>query len=334
MSEAPFFQTRGVVLVTRDIATLDWPTRAKAAGLTTIATHIRPQEIVDFLATEAGQRFLRQCRDLGLNVEHELHAMDELLPRSLFARNPEMFRQSEDGQRVREDNLCVHSPQALEVIAERAAHFTRLLPSTTGRYFYWGDDGKGWCRCPQCRRLSDSDQALLAEHAILRGVRSVDPRGTLAHLVYHNTLQPPTQVRPEPGIFLEFAPIARRYDRPLADRDARLEPARRTHGEHLDCLEANLAIFGTQGAQVLEYWMDCSRFSGWQRERVAPLPWNREVFLADVGLYAARGIRHVTQFATWLDGWYVEHFGEPPVAEYGAGLCAWRPGPAERGPAP
>ena len=44
-----FLLTRGVVLVTRDIVTLDWPARAKAAGLTTIATHVFPQEVVDFL---------------------------------------------------------------------------------------------------------------------------------------------------------------------------------------------------------------------------------------------------------------------------------------------
>jgi len=326
MTETAFFLTRGVVLVTRDLATLDWPARAKAAGLTTLATHVRPQEIVDFLATEPGQRLLQQCQGLGLQVEHELHAMGELLPRSLFDRNPEMFRMTEDGQRVREDNLCVHSPQALEVVAERTAHFTRLLPATTGRYFYWGDDGRPWCRCPKCRGLSDSDQALVAEHAILGAVRSVDPRGTLAHLVYHNTLKPPTQVRPEPGIFLEFAPIARRYDRPLSDRGAQRQATDMTHGEHLDALDANLAVFGTQGAQVLEYWMDCSRFSGWKRDQVGRLPWNREVFLDDVALYACRGIRHVTQFTAWLDGDYVARFGEPPLAEYGAGLLAQRPG--------
>jgi hypothetical protein len=176
VTEPPVFLTRGVVLVTRDIETLDWPTRAKAAGLTTIATH------------------------------------------------------------------------------------------------------------------------------------------------NHTTLKPPTQIRPEPGIFLEFAPIARRYDRPLSDRAAQRLSTDMTHGEHLDCLDANLAVFGTEGAQVLEYWMDNSRFSGWKRDQVKLLPWNREVFLADIELYAARGIRHVTQFATWLDGWYVEHFGEPPVDEYGAGL--------------
>jgi hypothetical protein len=37
-------------------------------------------------------------------------------------------------------------------------------------------------------------------------------------------------------------------------------------------------------------------------------------------MYAARGMRHVTPFATWLNGGYVEHLGEPPVAEYGTGL--------------
>jgi hypothetical protein len=330
VTERSPFLTRGVVLVSRDIATLDWPSRAKAAGLTTIATHVFPQEIADFLASESGQRFLEQCRTLGLQVEHELHAMGELLPRALFDRNPELFRLDADARRVRDGNLCVSSPAALAVISERAAHFTRLLRSTTGRYFYWGDDGTPWCRCPKCRHLSDSDQALLAEHAILHAVRSVDPRGTLAHLVYHNTLEPPTQIRPEPGIFLEFAPIARRYDRPLSDRSAQRRPTDRTHGEHLDCLDANLAVFGAADAQILEYWLDCSRFSGWRRDQVQPVPWDREVFLDDVALYASRGIRHITQFATWLDGWYVEHFGEPPVAEYGEGLL--HPPPAGQRP--
>jgi len=43
-------------------------------------------------------------------------------------------------------------------------------------------------------------------------------------------------------------------------------------------------------------------------------------------------IRHITQFATWLDGWYVERFGEPPVDGFGARLrdvprAALRPAP-------
>jgi hypothetical protein len=130
-------------------------------------------------------------------------------------------------------------------------------------------------------------------------------------------------VKPKPGIFLEFAPISRRYDRPFAEREAR-PGGGPSHGELLDLLDANLAVFGRAGAQALEYWLDLSRFSGWRREKVQKLPWHREVFLADLKTYAQRGIRHVTSFGAWLDGDYVKRFGEPPIDEYAAGLAGLR----------
>lgn len=315
-----FFLTRGVVLVLRDIQTLDWPTRA--AGLTTIGTHIFPHEVAAFLKTDEGQAFLERCRTLGIQVEHELHAMADLLPRERYDRDPSLFPMNEAGQRVRDYNLCVSSEAALEIVCENAAQYTKLLPSTTGRYFYWMDDGKPMCRCPKCRTLSDSDQALLVENRMLEAVRQVDPRAKLAHLVYATTLLPPQQVPPAEGIFMEFAPISRVYDRPLRYREARLDHSP-SHGELLHHLDANLEVFGPANAQVLEYWLDLSRFSGWKRDNVIPLPWHREVFLDDLKTYAGRGLRHITTFAAWLDGDYVKRFGEPPVEEYGAGLQAF-----------
>jgi len=329
MPTTPFFTTRGVILGTDDLATLDWPQRAQAAGLTTIATHITPSEVADFVATEAGQRFLAQCRDHGLAVEHELHAVSDLLPRALFDRDPTMFRMDEGGHRVREDNLCVHSPAALEVAAENVVRYTRLLPSTTGRYFYWCDDGRPMCRCPDCRGLSDSEQTLLLENHLLRAIRTVDANATLAHIVYHNTLSAPQQVRPDPGVFLEYAPISRQYDRPLRDRSGGL-PGQVGHGELLDHLAANLAVFGSEGAQALEYWLDLSRFSGWKRAQIDRVPWHDEVFRDDLALYAELGIRHVTSFACWIDGDYVARFGEPPLAEYAAGLATVSRGATDR----
>lgn len=322
-----FFLTRGVVLVIRDLQTLDWPARAKRAGLTTIGTHVFPHEVAAFLKTDQGQAFLENCRRLGIQVEHELHALSDLLPRDLFDRDPAMFPMDEDGHRVRDFNLCVSSEPALEIVCENAAKYTELLPSTTGRYFYWMDDGRPMCRCPQCCGLSDSDQALVVENRMLEAIRAVDPRARLAHLAYATTLTPPTQGKPREGIFLEFAPISRRYDQPLRQRETRMGGLKSGDfsygGELLDCLDANLEVFGVEGAQVLEYWLDLSRFSGWRREHVIPLPWNREVFLDDLKTYAARGLRHVTTFAAWLDGDYVARFGEPPVDEYGEGLLSW-----------
>ena len=85
-------------------------------------------------------------------------------------------------------------------------------------------------------------------------------------------------------------------------------------------LDANLAVFPPATAQALEYWLDVSRFSHWNRPAVK-LPWNREVFLADLDTYTARGLRHITTFAAWIDGDYAKRFPDMEfIEEYGAGL--------------
>src|SRR5262249_2249496 len=138
----------------------------------------------------------------------------ELLPRRLFVKSPEFFRMDERGHRNPDTNLCVHSPAVLGIAAENAVRIAEVLRPTTGRYFYWGDDGQPWCRCRQCKSLSGSGQAVLLENPLLRALRRHDPRASLAHLAYLNSLAPPARVRPEPGVFLEYAPIKRRYDIP------------------------------------------------------------------------------------------------------------------------
>ena len=321
-SEA-WFKTRGAVLVVKDMTTFDWPALASKTGLTTLATHIRPGEIATFVQTEAGQRFLDGCQRLGIAVEHELHAMGDLLPRKLFDKDPAMFRMNEKGERLRDFNLCVHSADALEVVAENAVRYTRALRSTTGRYFYWIDDGRPMCRCPKCREFSESDQALLLENRVLRAIRRVDERATLAHLAYATTLEAPKLVKPEPGIFLEYAPIERRYDTPFSQREAKASRGDLTHGRMLDALDTNLAWFGHDRAQVLEYWLDVSRFSGWKREKTMEIPWRDDVFRDDLAAYARRGIRHVTTFAAWVDGDYAQRWSLAPVEAYGAGLRRW-----------
>jgi len=312
----PFFRTRGVVLTTPDLSTLDWPQRAAQAGLTTIATHVTPSEVSKFIQTDRGREFLARCRERGLEVEHELHAMSDLLPRDLFEKDPSMYRVNEQGQRSPDFNCCVHSSRAVEVICENVVGYAGILRPTTGRYFYWIDDGRPMCKCSRCRVYSDSEQALILENEMLRVLRKLDARATLAHLAYARTLEAPVQVKPASGIFLEFAPIGRTWSEPISHREAK----EGQHGRYLDWLEANLEVFGRDNAQVLEYWLDVSLFSSWKRDAKKKLPWQREVFLQDLAAYAARGIRHVTSFAVYVDADYVRQYGEPPLAEYGRGL--------------
>jgi hypothetical protein len=312
----PFFKTRGVVLTTADLSTLDWPELAAKAGLTTIATHVTPGEVSGFVQTDKGREFLLQCREQGIEVEHELHAMSDLLPRDLFQKEPSMYRVDEQGQRRADFNCCVHSSRAIETICENAVKYADILKPTTGRYFYWIDDGRPMCRCPRCRIYSDSEQALILENEMLRALRKADSRATLAHLAYARTMEAPVQVKPASGIFLEFAPIGRTWSEPIEHRQAK----EGQHGRYLDLLDANLEVFGKDNAQVLEYWLDVSLFSSWKRDAKKKLPWRRDVFLQDVKTYAGHGIRHVTSFAVYIDTDYVRQYGQPPLDEYGKGL--------------
>lgn len=314
-ADASGFLTRGVVLVPEDLTLADWPERAKRAGLSTIALHPFPETVIKWLSAEAGQAFLEICRTLGLEVEYELHAMRELLPRSLFEKDPDLFRMDAKGQRNADANCCPSNARTLETIAEAAVEIGRKLRPTTGRYFYWGDDAKPWCKCPKCRDLSDADQALLVENAMCQALRREDPRAQVAHLAYHNTLQPPQQIKPAQGVFLEYAPIHRRYDVPYEQQQQPGAP------DALSALDANLEVFPRETAQVLEYWLDVSLFSKWKRPSVK-LPWRQDVFLSDLATYHKRGIRHVTSFAVYVDAAYQKRFTDLTfLDEYGAGLA-------------
>ena len=324
--KTPYFTTRGLVLSVDDLTTVDWPKMAKEAELTTIATHVTPSEVAEFIQSPEGQAFLHQCRELGLEVEHELHAMNDLLPRRLFEDDSTMFRMNEQGRRVADFNLCVHSEKALAIASANALKYAAILKPTTGRYFYWIDDARPMCHCDECGQYSDSEQALILENRLMKELKTFDANATLAHLAYINTLIPPQKVKPVPGIFLEFAPIQRSWKKSLADTTAKVErsdyqpKAARRHGDLLKLLDDNLKVFGTENAQVLEYWLDVSQFSNWKRPAVK-LPWNKELFREDIQVYAERGIRNITSFAVYVDSAYVKMYGDTGfVQEYGAGL--------------
>jgi hypothetical protein len=318
--------TRGVVLFPFDLSLADWPERAHRAGINTIALHSakRLDVMKDFVSRPEGRRFLESCAKLGIAVEYELHAMGDLLSREWYHKEPTYFRQEERGNRNLDANCCPHSSAALDIIADKAVEWARILRPTTGRYFYWPDDGAQWCRCAKCRDYSASEQALLVENHVLRALRAHDGRATLSHISYSHTLPAPVKVKPEPGIFLEFAPIERDYRHAITQRDAktkRSNPDPATNGGYLDILAANLKVFGADTAQALEYWLDVSLFSMWKRPAVK-LPWNAGICREDIAAYRALGIRHITTFAAYLDADYVKLHGDPQplLEEYGAAL--------------
>ena len=53
--EEGWWEMRGIVLSTKELAEVDWPAIAARSGINTIGTHITPSEVVAFLNTDKGR---------------------------------------------------------------------------------------------------------------------------------------------------------------------------------------------------------------------------------------------------------------------------------------
>lgn len=279
--------------------------------------------LIEQVKTPAFRDFSRQVAELGIRLEYEMHTLSWLMPRTEFDAHPTWFRQNEAGERTPDANLCASCEEALDYLEERTAYLATLLPQTGDRYFYWLDDiGGARCHCPRCREMTMSDQAMTIINRMLRGLRRVNPRAKLCYLAYIDMIAPPTHVRPEEGIFLEYAPIKRDLSRPMSDPTCEKNAAEAQH------LAPLLDYFGTRDAQVLDYWMDNSLNCRWKLP-YKKLPFYPEVIAADAAFYRSLGFEHLTCFGCFLGEDYAAEFGIPPVYEYfkalqpslGDGIC-------------
>lgn len=237
--------------------------------------------------------------------------MSWLLPRALFSIKPQWFRMNAQGERTADYNFCPSNEDALEFVSNRAEMLARMLDTGADRFFFWMDDvHEGRCCCPRCKSLSFSDQQLMTVNAMLRGVRRYNRQAKLCFLAYMDAMEVPAQVAPLEGVILEYAPFNRDTSKPLFDA------ACEKNASEVRSLQKLLTFFGQKDAQVLEYWMDNSMFSGWKKPpRLLTLQEN--VMQADVAAYRALGFESITSFGCFLGEDYRALYGEPPVKRYG-----------------
>lgn len=254
---------------------------------------------------------LRELNRCGIEVEYEAHAMAWLLPRSLLSVKPEWFRMDEAGNRVADFNLCPSNAEALDYVAQRAEYLARMLETGSDRYYFWLDDVAGKrCYCEKCRGLSASDQQMRVVNAMLKGIRRYKASAKLCYLAYVDTIAAPERVAPLDGVFLEYAPFRRDSHVPLFD------PACEQNQAEARSIRRLMDVFGTKDSQVLEYWADNSRFSGWKKPP-KQLTLDAAVMREDVKAYRQLGFESVTGFGCYLGEDYRQLWGEPPVKEYG-----------------
>ncbi len=308
------FEHFGVVVTPQDFVGADWIALCQKHHLRTLGLHSgggASADVRKMLGEYGTEAFRRRVAEAGLECEYECHASASLLPPSLFEEHPEYFAYDMRRRARRCDsNWCVTNPEAQEVFRKNAEELVRDLPSGTHRYLLWNADSpRVYCHCPNCAKLSPSDQTMLAVNLLARAARAVDPLATVPYLAYKELMEPPAVIQPDPNVFLEFAPIDRCLLHPLQEPDC--------HPNRVACrqLQLLLQLFPARTAHVLEYHLDASLFSNWKRPAV-PVPTTREVMERDFDFYASLGIRSFTSFAVFMDGDFFQKYGDQALATY------------------
>ena len=315
-----WFKTRGIVCGWSDVYApyhtykIDYLNIARMHHLNTFSIYGADR------STNTWKEYMAEAAEIGVKFEFQEHMMSFLLPRDLFNSHPEYFRMNKQGVRIDDANGCPSSEGAMQEVFKNAKDIGSRYEPTNHRYYFWLDDGGDVCYCDKCKGLSASDQALMFENTVIKALKELDPDAMLAHLAYHNTTNAPKSVKPQKDIFLEFAPFYRTWSHALSETWAEGKNGW-THAKYIKALEDNLKVFPTETAQVLEYWMDDSLFSGWNPSDLKPVPWNSKIFQDDLKTYAKHGIRHITCYCAYVGPEYHKKFGFPEfLNEYADGL--------------
>lgn len=145
------------------------------------------------------------------------HSWGRLVPADrYFETHPEYFAEV-DGERVPKQ-LCTSNPAVAALAAQSIIEMHEANPERT--WFGIGpNDGGGFCECEECRALdtgdvnplsgnvSLTDRLMTFFNAIAAQVHQVYPEIRFAFYAYHDYVQPPTRVMPDPSIVPAIAPI-------------------------------------------------------------------------------------------------------------------------------
>jgi len=305
------------MIIYPDELSVKWIDKTVDAGVTTLGIHSRGGDwavgaiarLVEMAKTEEYRSLIDYARGKGLEIEYEMHAAGYLVPRELFSEHPEYFRMNASGKRTEDHNFCISNPEAMRICAERAIELADSLYGNNGVFYFWMDDGHDLhCHCPECKKLSPSDQQMTVMNGIVKALKKRNPDARVAYLAYIDTVSPPVKVCAEDGVFLEYAPF-RKYtakgdDAPLL---IRLEK---------EMLSSLIKFFEGRPRKVLEYWYDNSLFSHWTKPP-QPFVLNGEAMKRDIEEYRKIGFDMISTFACFLGAEYEQLHGEVDVKPFG-----------------
>ena len=307
-------KTKGIIIINKDFSR-EWLDLLLKSGFNTVGLHSLYQYggvegHLNWWVQEETQNLIAEFEKNGIIIEHQLHAVDWLLPRSLFESHPEWFRVNDKGERVKDWNLCVSNKEALKLVENSAYKLALILNQKSHNYYIWSDDClNSICYCKDCQALSGADQSMIITNAILRGLKRYDKDARLSFLAYQDSLTVPT-IAPEKDVFLEFAPIDRNHFKPICGDDEANVKVRKI-------FEGLTKVFPIETTQILEYFLDVSLYCKWKKEDATALNLDKTRLQSDLEWYASQGVSGITTFAGFIDKEWREKYGDGDILLYG-----------------
>lgn len=106
----------------------------------------------------------------------------------------------------------------------------------------------------------------------MKKLQKYNPNAKLAYLGYYQCEKVPQTIRPQKGVFLEYAPFTRNMKK----------SAQAVSDETKENMRLLLQYFGKEDSWALEYFYDNSYFSNWDFSKIAKFVPNNDMIKADV----------------------------------------------------
>ena len=302
------------LLIHPDELSRKWIDRMKSVGCTSVGIHPEGgksaleslENLIKKFDDKKFTELLDYAESKDLKIEYHMHALEFLLDREYYLSHPEWFRENDKGERCQNYNFCVTNKEALEIVCKNALDLARNLYKSSTRFYIWLDDIiDTHCKCENCSKYSASDQNLLVMNEIIKTLKTEFPDASLCYLAYHDTMPVPEKIKPEEGIFLQYAPIDRDFTKEVSLIDEK-EKKKMT-----DLIN----FFGKENSSVLEYWYDNSLFSNWKKPP-KEFKCNNEIIKKDLDFYKNTGFSKIESFACFLGDDYEKLYGEPDISAF------------------
>ena len=265
--------------------------------------------LLEWLEEDKTKKLLKDAESRGFNFTFPIHAVDYLLPRSLFNEHPEYFRVNKDGIRTNDWNLCVSNKEALKYVEDSSYELAKKLNQKSSYYEIWSDDSlNSYCHCDKCKKYTPADQNLIISTSILKGLKRLNKNAKNSYLAYQDSLDVPNQNVNE-DLFLEFAPIDRNHSIPMSSSEDK------NNINNREVLNKLCNVF-KNNVYILEYYLDVSYFCRWNRANAKALELDEHVLEEDFKFYDKHNVSNLYTFAGFIDNEWIEKYGIQDLIKY------------------